>query len=153
MTDILHRVGIKATVAEVQAAVSTAKGIAGWLTANTTDASKPDSTVNAVFQTPEGKEMGKIGFEISKNNPQRVVWHFTSGPEQWVGTDVTFDLTQEGDYAIIIFGHRKWREPVPVEFFAHSSMKWAIFLMSLKRLIETGKGEASPYDVRVGNWS
>jgi hypothetical protein len=36
---------------------------------------------------------------------------------------------------------------------AHSSTKWATFLLSLKQYIETGIGEPSPHDRRVGNWS
>jgi hypothetical protein len=35
---------------------------------------------------------------------------------------------------------------------SHCSTKWAIFLMSLKQLIETGKGAPYPNDVQVSNW-
>jgi hypothetical protein len=35
MVDILHRVGIKSSVAEVYAALTTADGLAGWWTTNT----------------------------------------------------------------------------------------------------------------------
>ena len=38
----------------------------------------------------------------------------------------------------LLFKHEGWREPV--EFMHHCSTKWAIFLMSLKSLVETGKG-------------
>ena len=34
----------------------------------------------------------------------------------------------------------------------HCSTKWAIFLMSLKSLVETGKGQPSPDDVTIGDW-
>jgi hypothetical protein len=34
----------------------------------------------------------------------------------------------------------------------HCSTKWAIFLMSLKSLAETGRGQPSPGDVRIGDW-
>ena len=34
----------------------------------------------------------------------------------------------------------------------HCSTKWAIFLMSLKSLVETGKGSPGPDDVRIGDW-
>ena len=67
-----------------------------------------------------------------------------------VGTTVSFDLKQEGDYAIVLFKHQGWREPV--EFMYHCSTKWATFLLSLKSLVETGKGAPSPNDVRIGNW-
>ena len=44
-----------------------------------------------------------------------------------------------------------WKEPV--EFMHHCSTKWATYLMSLKSLVETGKGEPNPNDVNVsGDW-
>jgi hypothetical protein len=35
----------------------------------------------------------------------------------------------------------------------HCSTKWAIFLMSLKSLVEIGKGAPSPDDVKIDNWN
>jgi hypothetical protein len=52
---------------------------------------------------------------------------------------------------IVLFGHRKWKEPV--EFMAHCSMKWAIFLMRLTEFVETGKGKAAPRDIKIDNWN
>jgi uncharacterized protein YndB with AHSA1/START domain len=63
-----------------------------------------------------------------------VHWRIKSGPEEWVGTDVTFELSQVGEDVLVLFGHRNWREAV--EFTAHCSMKWATFLLSLKALVE-----------------
>jgi hypothetical protein len=34
----------------------------------------------------------------------------------------------------------------------HCSTKWATFLMSLKSLGETGRGQPSPNDVQISNW-
>jgi len=31
--------------------------------------------------------------------------------------------------------------------------KWAIFLMSLKALVETGKGAPAPGDIKIDNWN
>jgi hypothetical protein len=147
MVDITHRVGVKAPVSRLQAALSSAEGIAGWLARNTSDRS---GTVETVFESPEGQEMGRIGYEI-ESGADRVRWNFISGPEEWVGTELTFDLSQQADYAVILFGHRNWR--AASELMAHSSTKWATFLLSLKQYIETGIGEPSPHDRRVGNWS
>jgi hypothetical protein len=79
-----------------------------------------------------------------------VIWQVVEGPAEWIGTEISFDLKQEDDYAIVLFNHQGWNEPV--EFMHHCSTKWAIFLMSLKSLVETGKGNPSPDDVRIGNW-
>jgi hypothetical protein len=82
---------------------------------------------------------------------QEVQWRVTAGPPEWIGTDVTFSLSQDGDYTILLFGHRNWREPV--EFMAHCSMKWATFLLSLRELVEGGKGKPAPHDLKIDNWN
>ncbi|HEV2750254.1 MAG TPA: SRPBCC domain-containing protein [Gemmatimonadales bacterium] len=143
MVDIIHRIGIKAPLSKVYAALSTVEGVAGWCTKETTGESKTGGTVNVRFLSPKGDEVGKMEFELRKLNPNKEVqWRFNAGPPEWVGTDVTFNLAQDGDYTIVLFGHRNWREPV--EFMAHCSMKWATFLLSLRQLVETGKGKPSP---------
>ena len=78
-------------------------------------------------------------------------WRFKSGPEEWIGTDVTFELSEDGDFTSILFAHKNWREEV--EFMAHCSMKWASFLLSLKELGETGKGKPAPDDLKIDNWN
>ncbi|RYG27966.1 MAG: SRPBCC domain-containing protein, partial [Chitinophagaceae bacterium] len=74
-----------------------------------------------------------------------------AGNDDWNGTRISFDLKQDGNYVIVLFKHMDWREPV--EFMHHCSTKWAIFLMSLKSLIETGKGSPNPSDVKIDNWN
>ena len=66
-------------------------------------------------------------------------------------TKVSWELKQEDEYAIILFKHQGWKEPV--EFMHHCTTKWAMFLMSLKSLVETGKGTPDPNDVKIDNWN
>ena len=61
--------------------------------------------------------------------------------------DLMEDLQQDGDYVSVLFKHQGWKEPV--EFMHHCSTKWAIYLMSLKSLLETGKGAPNPNDIRI----
>jgi hypothetical protein len=52
-----------------------------------------------------------------------------------------------------MFGHRQWRDAGPGgEFMAHCSTKWATFLLSLRELVETGRGQPAPDDVKISNW-
>jgi uncharacterized protein YndB with AHSA1/START domain len=152
MADIIHRVGIKAPIAKVYEAVSTVQGVAGWWTKETTGVSKTGGTIDVRFLTPSGKEIGGMAMEVvALERDKKVHWRFKKGPEEWVGTDATFDLYQDGDYTILLFGHRNWREPV--EFMAHCSMKWATFMLSLRELVETGRGKPSPNDLKIDNWN
>jgi uncharacterized protein YndB with AHSA1/START domain len=152
MPDIIHRIGIKAPLSKVYAALSTVEGIAGWWTRETTGSSTSGGTVLVRFTSPNGEEKGRMEFDVAKLDTNKEVrWRFRSGPEEWVGTDVTFDLSQDGDMTLVLFGHRTWRKQV--EFMAHCSMKWAVFLLSLRELVETGKGKPSPDDLKIDNWN
>jgi uncharacterized protein YndB with AHSA1/START domain len=151
MVDIIHRVGIQAPLARVYEALATVKGVAGWWTEETTGESKPGGTVLVVFRS-HGEEKGRMSFEVQKLAPnQEVHWRFTAGPAEWLGTDVTFSLSQQGEQTLILFGHKNWREPV--EFMAHCSMKWATFLLSLRDLVETGTGKPAPHDLKIDDWN
>lgn len=82
---------------------------------------------------------------------ERVLWRVVDGPAEWVGTTIDWRLRREGDWTIVLFAHRGWREPV--EFMHHCSTKWGTFLMSLKSLLETGKGAPAPRDVAIDDWN
>ena len=152
MVDIIHRVGIKAPIAKVYAALSTAEGVAGWWTRNTSGSSKIGGTIDVRFHSSDGKEIGSMSMEVVALDPdKKVQWRFKSGQAEWVGTDVIFNLSQDGDYTIVLFGHKNWREAN--EFTSHCSMKWAIFMLSLKELVETGNGRPSPNDIKIDNWN
>lgn len=152
MADIVHRIGINAPASAVYDAVATARGVAGWWTRDTTGTAELGGAVNVRFLRGDGEEIGRMDFEMTRLDPAREVhWRVLAGPPEWIGTDVTFQLEQEGDMTIVVFGHRNWKEPV--EFMAHCSMKWAVFLLSLKELLETGRGRPSPEDVKIDNWN
>lgn len=152
MADIIHRVGIKASPHKVFAALSTINGLAGWWTANTTGSTDVGKTITFQFHDPKGKIIDEMGMEVVKQEPfKRVQWQCIKGPDEWIGTEITFDLKQENEFTIVLFSHRNWKESS--EFTAHCSMKWGVFLMSLKELIETGKGKPAPRDIKIDNWN
>jgi uncharacterized protein YndB with AHSA1/START domain len=148
--DILHRVGIKASLDEVYKALATPEGVAGWWTTDTTGDRKAGGMINFRF-TAAGHEIGAFSMKILELHANtRVVWQVVTGPAEWVGTKIRFELKQEDDFTIVLFKHEGWKEPV--EFMYHCSTKWGTFLMSMKSLLETGKGNPSPHDVKIGNW-
>jgi uncharacterized protein YndB with AHSA1/START domain len=147
MVDILHRVGIKAPAAEVYAALTGAEGLAGWWTTNTEGKGNDLGGVLRFRFSAGGFDMRVLELDPGR----RVEWEVVDGPEEWIGTHVIWDLAQDGDHTVILFKHQGWREPV--EFMHHCSTKWALYLMSLKSLIETGTGAPDPHDVKVDNWN
>ncbi|MEV2276882.1 SRPBCC domain-containing protein [Nocardiopsis sp. NPDC049922] len=145
MADIAHRIGVTCTPEAVYRALTTVDGLAGWWTRDTDG----DGDAGGVLRF--GFEPGACAMKVLETRPAaHVLWETVEGPQEWMGTRIRFDLSKEGDYTIVLFRHEGWREPV--EFMAHCSTKWAIFLMSLKRMVETGQGEPAPDDVRISDW-
>ncbi len=68
-------------------------------------------------------------------------------PEAWVGTEVSFDLIPRDNQVMVRFRHANWEEAT--DFMAHCTTKWAVFLLSLKALIETGTGQPFPDDIHI----
>lgn len=96
-------------------------------------------------------ELGGFDMKVLELQPgRRVLWEVVDGPAEWIGTRVRFDLSQVDGYTVVNFAHEGWKEPV--EFLRHCSTKWATFLMSLKSLIESGKGAPWPNDVQISDW-
>ena len=143
MVDILHRVGVNTPSPDkVYEALTTIEGLAGWWTDDTTGIAEVGGVVQFRFP-PGGFDM-----EVVEQRPnESVEWKVVDGPEEWIGTTVNWQLRQDGDYTIVMFRHQDWKEPV--EFMHHCSTKWATYLMSLKSLVETGKGAPAPRDVHV----
>lgn len=158
MIDIIHRIAVKASPAEVYAALATAEGVAGWWTRETTGESRVGGVITVRFLDHEEdgrgpvREKGRMDLEVVRLDPgTEVQWRVKAGPQEWIGTDVTFSLSRANGQTVVLFGHRNWREAV--EFTAHCSMKWATFLLSLRDFVETGRGRPSPDDLKIDNWN
>jgi uncharacterized protein YndB with AHSA1/START domain len=146
MPDILHRIGVKASAQATFEALSTRRGLAGWWTTDTQGEFGEGGVIRFRFGELGGFDMKVLALEPGR----RVRWEVVDGPAEWIGTRVHFDLRQVDGFTIVLFAHEGWKEPV--EFMHHCSTKWAVFLMSLKSLVESGEGHPSPNDVPISDW-
>ena len=146
MVDILHKVGIKSSsVHEVYKALTTLDGLSAWWTGDTQGEGHAGGVLLFRF--------GNGGFDmrvLELDPDRRVLWRVVDGPQEWIGTTIDWELRQEGDWTIILFKHGGWKEPV--EFMHHCSTKWGVFLLSLKSLLETGKGSPWPNEIKLDSW-
>jgi uncharacterized protein YndB with AHSA1/START domain len=146
MLDILHKVGIKSSTNDVYKALTTRDGLSDWWT-NSTQA---EDKVGGALQFRFG-DRGGFDMKVLELDPDhRVRWQVVDGPEEWIGTKIEWELRQEGDWTLVFFKHQGWKEPV--EFMHHCSTKWGVFLVSLKSLLETGKGAPFPNDIKIDSW-
>ncbi len=138
MPDILHRVGINASPERVFQALSTLDGLSDWWISTT----KGDPKVGGVI------DFGFSAMQVVELRPGELVrWKCVRGPDEWVNTDVTFRLKYKDDQTFVVFSHANWKEPV--EFMHHCSTKWAMFLLSLRDLLERNEGRPQPYDIKI----
>jgi len=147
MPDILHRIGVRSSPKRTYDALTTREGLESWWTSDV----KGDFRVGGVIEFRFG-DLGFFHMKVLALDPgKQVFWEVVDGPEEWVGTKVSFDLSPEEDFTKVLFKHQGWSEPV--EFMHHCSTKWAAYLLSLKSRIETGEGAAFPNDVHISNFA
>jgi len=152
MADIIHRIGIHAAAANVYKALSTIQGLSHWWSNEVKGDAKVGGKITFTFRTLSGDLLGEMVMEIIRLDPEKAVeWRCLEGPPEWIGTHITFQWSMQDGQVILLFGHRNWKEPV--EFMAHCSMKWAVFLLSLRAYAETGMGSPSPHDLKIDNWN
>jgi uncharacterized protein YndB with AHSA1/START domain len=152
MVDIIHRIGIKAPAVKVYNALTTVEGVAHWWTEEVQGEARLGGKLSFHFRSPSGELKGSMVMEVKELDPHRSVrWRCVDGPAEWIGTDITFQLATEDGQTTLLFGHRNWREAI--EFTAHCSTKWAVFLLSLRDYVETGTGKPSPHDLKIDNWN
>ena len=152
MVDIIHRIGIKAPTTQVYNALASLEGLAHWWTEEVRGDAWVGGKIEFSFRTKSGELLGGMVMEVQELNDNKdVSWRCIEGPAEWIGTDITFQLSEQDNQTIVLFGHRNWREAV--EATAHCSMKWATFLLSLREYVETGKGKPAPHDLKIDNWN
>jgi len=146
MADILHKVGIQSSLDDTYKALTTREGLAAWWTIDTRGESKVGEVLQFRFGSLGGFDMKVLELKPAK----RVLWQVVDGPEEWIGTKISWELKQEDDYTAVLFKHQGWKEAG--DFMHHCSTKWGTFLMSLKSLIEARKGMPWPNDVKIDKW-
>lgn len=136
--EIWHEVKIKASPNAIYNALIDPDRLAKWW--------MPD--VRGVSEEGRVLEFWYGGFcqdlEVVELKPDQLV-HWRAGERgipDWVGTDVEFALRQVEGATLLDLRHTGWREDAAI--FPHSSWAWALFLTSLKDLIETGTGSPLP---------
>jgi uncharacterized protein YndB with AHSA1/START domain len=140
VVNTLHKVGINSSSPDkVYRALTTREGLAGWWTTDTHGESNKVGGVIEFRFRGGGFDMKVLELQPAK----RVLWEVIAGPDEWIGTKVSFDIRQEGDWTLVFFKQQGWKEPV--EFMHHCSTKWGVFLLS-------GKGAPYPDEIKLDSW-
>jgi uncharacterized protein YndB with AHSA1/START domain len=145
MPDIPHRFTIDAPRERVHELIATAEGVERWWTGHPNTAG--GSTLEIYFSDGDPAAT----FEVLEDTPGRIVWRVSAGPEDWVGTTVTFALAERpAGGTTLLFTHAGWQEAN--EFMHGCSTNWGSYLASLKSGAESGRFAAYPAG-EMSRWS
>src|SRR5512146_122521 len=133
MIAIRHRIGINGPQHQVQQAFATVAGVASWWTDDVTG----DDAVGGKLLLYFGRPEPRLVLEVVEVRDDRVGWRCVDGPDEWVDTTFTFELSHADGETAVLFTHDGWREAVP--FLSHCSTKWAYFLLGVKAMFEGGR--------------
>jgi uncharacterized protein YndB with AHSA1/START domain len=147
MDTIRHRVGINAAPRDVYEAIATREGGTRWWTRDVEGDDTLGGKLTYRFGSPDRVAVMELA-ELAP--PSRVMWRCVDGPDEWIGTTITFDLRRDGDETVVLFTHAGWREPV--EFMHHCTSAWGSFLVSLKHEVEAGAGAPFPDHEKISSW-
>lgn len=133
MADIRINVVIKATPEKIYNAITTQEGLASWWAKQTI--ARPETGSVNVFTF--GKFRNEM--EVTQLVPnKKVEWKCINSIEEWIGTDISFDMEEKEEKTLLRFTHGGWR--AVTDTFAGCTYDWASFIKSLKSLCETGTG-------------
>jgi uncharacterized protein YndB with AHSA1/START domain len=136
MADIRHKLVIKAAPGNVYEAVTTQHGLEGWWCKQTI--AKPEVGSVHTFIFGDSKTEMKVS-ELTSN--KRVQWQCITSVDEWVHTNISFELEEKDGRTVLRFAHSGWR--AATDFFDACNYDWGRFLVSLKTFCETGAGTPS----------
>lgn len=137
MAEIRINVVVKANPEKVYNALTTEDGLASWWAKQTV--AKPEVGFVNVFTF--GKQF-RNEMKVTNLTPyKQVEWKCINSIEEWVGTNISFDLEEKEGNTILRFAHSGWR--AVTDTFGGCTYDWSSFMKSLKSLCETGTGTPS----------
>lgn len=145
MAEIMHQVGVKADLEKVYQAISTPAGVSNWWTKTEGEAQK-GGRIDFFFGDEASPQVEVVALEPN----QLVVWKVSVGPDEWIGTEIQFRLEKDEDQVMVNFRHAGWKDSSGL--LSLCSMKWAVFMLSLKEYLETGRGRPFPNDVQINHY-
>ncbi len=132
MAEMLHQIQIKAPADKVFQAISTEEGLKSWWTADTEAQPRIGST--AIFGFFKRSTVFKMRIEELTPNRQ-LKWSCDSGPDEWIGTKLRFDLQSHPDGDTVVrFAHAGWRSTEGA--FPLCNTTWGALMVRLKGYCE-----------------
>ena len=137
-TEIWHEIGIKASPAAVYRALTEAGELGKWWIPDT----RGESAIGNILEFHFDQSCQRM--QIFALEPDRLVrWRpVEKGLSDWADSEIEFEIVPRGDQSALRFRHfglSHCGEALP-----YYSTSWAVFMLSLKQLVEDGEGFPFP---------
>ena len=143
MAKVCHQVGVVGDIEEIYRVLHTPAGIEGWWATTADGIPEAGDVLNLHFA---GLAMLSFRIEDLKEN-QRVGLRCVSGPGPWQACSLTFSLRRDSDQVWVRLDHEN--DAASEDDFLYFSTNWPCYLLSLKDLIETGRGSPYPNEPKI----
>ncbi len=143
MPRVRHRVGIVGDINTIYRSMHEPVGLCGWWATTTDGTPKVGHVLDLHFA-----DVVTLSFRIDALEENALVrLHCVSGPGPWHNCSLKFSFKQDTDQVWVELIHEN--EAASEDDFLYFNTKWTCYLLSLRDLIETGKGYPYPKDVKV----
>ena len=136
MPEIRHNIIIKTTSERVYEAITTQEGLANWWAKQTI--AKPEIGFVNIFTFGTFRNEMKV---TMLNPNKKVEWKCINSIDEWIDTNILFDLEEKEGHTLLRFTQSGWR--AVTDTFAGCNYDWGRFMTSLKLFCETGTGTPS----------
>lgn len=117
-------------------ALTTVDGLSRWW-------SKAEKSDEGNLRFHFGGGYSKL-FRIIEEGNGRVEWLCIDGAPDWIDTRIVFEISSDENTRTVQFYHSNWKEQT--EMYGICNYHWALYMKSLKDLVETGLGNPTKVD-------
>lgn len=143
MARVKHQVGISGSLENVFATLTSNEGLAGWWASSADISGEIGGKITLTFDN-----LTSLIFEYTDiQENKRMAIKCIDGPGVWQDSELIFELAQADDQVFLTLTHQN--DAASEDDFLYFSTKWTCYLLSLRDLVETGKGRPYPNDTKI----
>jgi hypothetical protein len=143
MAKVKHRMGIAGDIDKIFRAMHEPAGLDGWWATKTDGIAEVGETLALHFA-----DVVTLSFKIvALQENTSIHLHCVSGPGPWQDCDLSFTLKQDADQVWVSLLHEN--TTASDDDFLYFNTKWPCYLLSLRDLLESGKGRPYPNDTKI----
>ena len=143
MARVKHRIGVVGDINKIFRAMHEPEGIDGWWATKTHGKSDVGEILDLSFS-----DVVTLRFKIIELQENSLIHLLcTSGPGPWQDCDLYFSFERDVDQVWVDLVHQN--DAASDSEFLYFNTKWSCYLLSLRDLIERGKGCPYPNDVKI----